>query len=157
MKDSVHTLFVKLRPCCRAKFCGDKKMQIWWLRVKTETGLVLRDGRLRAISRAQEEDEWTDSSSWREARKVSPSFVHSFHPPASSLPPLSSLFRFLTFFHPSVYAGLQNADLIRDNLTPSTRSCFDELNPSRLGVSTALHLLFPKLRHRRIFRPQGRI
>lgn len=47
----------------------------------------------------------------------------------------SSLFASSHFFPPSlsVYAGLQNADLIRDNLTPSTRSCFDELNPSRFG------------------------
>lgn len=32
-------------------------------------------------------------------------------------------------FHPS--AVIQNADLIRANLTPSSRSCFGELNPSR--------------------------
>lgn len=34
-------------------------------------------------------------------------------------------------FHPSALAVIQNADLIRANLTPSSRSCFGELNPSR--------------------------
>lgn len=32
-------------------------------------------------------------------------------------------------FYPSMFA-IQNADLIRANLTPSSRSCFGELNPS---------------------------
>lgn len=106
------------------------------------------------------ETEDRDTYRKRTSGPVRPSMKHAKCllplPAIYSSSPFSSFFASSHFSILSVYAGLQNADLIRDNLTPSTRSCFDELNLCRLGVSTPCILprsLFSKLRHRRIFRP----
>jgi len=104
----------------------------------------LRSGESRYL---QEKDEKTDLSK-REVRQVS----RPFHPPTLH-PPFFSLFTSSIFSPLSVYVGLQNADLIRDNLTLSTRSCFDEFNSCSLVSVFPAYSLLPKLCHWKIFRP----
>lgn len=149
MKDSIYTPFVRDQDLLSRKILQRRECK-WWFGIKAKIEACPSRRTFCAISCTGRR--WVDRFLILAWSMQSVSFVLSTY---SSPPLLSSLFVFSHFSTLSVYAGLQNADLIRDNLTPSTRSCFDELNPSRFGVPNPVHsrLFFPKLRHRRIFRP----